>query len=106
MTDFSRLKVSIKDKLHHDKQLSNLAIDRFGSPVRYYVTDQSIFLITEQINPLIHTYVDSNRKSFDREFEFKIDGMTSNNTFTLKVPKDFDLPGFIQKYADFGPNLK
>ncbi len=106
LQDHRRLKVTIKDALHFSNYSGEFAIDRFKSPVRYYITDQSIFLITEEINPLIHTYIDDHDKPADREFEFKIDGMTANKSFRLKVPKKFDLPGFIQKYGDFGQNLK
>ena len=106
LTNKNRLKVTIKDKLHKNTQNKEYAVDRFQSPIRYFITEESIFLITEEINPLIHTYYDSQGIAHNREFEFTIDSLKTNKSFSLEVPKQFSLPEFIQNKGDFGPNLK
>lgn len=105
-SDFRRLKVKIKDSLQDDPNEKDKAIDRFRSPIRYYITDTSIFLLTEKINPLLQEYADSQGIKRDREFTFTIDELRNNKSFNLKVPKTFDLPGFINSSRDFGFNLK
>ena len=105
-SDFTRFKVKIKDTLHNNSSEKEFAIDRFRSPIRYYVTENSIFLITEEINPLIHSYQNKAGNTLDREFEFTIDNLKSNKSFTLKVPKQFELTTFIQNKGEFGNNLK
>jgi hypothetical protein len=101
-----KMKVHIKDGLKKNEATKKYSIDRFSSPIRYFITEQSIYLITERITPLLQTYYDDMGDAHDREFEFSIDRMKGNNGFLLKVPKSFDLPAFIKNTNTFGSNLK
>ena len=99
-----RLKVGINDKLNNSKKTEKYAVDRFRSPIRYYVTDENIYLITQEINPLLQTYTDEKNISHPREFEFTIENMKIS--ISLQIPQSFNLPEFITRYGSFGNNLK
>ncbi len=99
--------IRVKDSLHNNNLKKHLAIKRFKSPIRFVITKQWIYLVTGQVDPLLHTYVDDQSgATIAREFEFIVDGPKSGNTFPLTVPANFDLVDFVEQQANYGPNLK
>ena len=101
-----KIKVSIKDVLKENPATKVYAIDRFKSPIRFVITDSSIYLITHDIPYLLHHRKDDRGCSQARTFRFTIDKMKSNKSFTMEVPDHFDLVDFIEKKAGYGKNLK
>ncbi len=101
-----KIKVSIKDVLKENPATKVYAIDRFKSPIRFIITDSSIYLITHSIPYLLHHWKDDRGYSQVRKYRFTIDKMKSNKSFTLEVPDHFDLVDFIEKKAGYGKNLK
>lgn len=101
--------VRVKDSLAGSKneRIRKLAIKRFKSPIRFITTEQSIYLITTKIDPLLHTYIDNKTGlPVARNFDFIVDGPKSENTFPLTVPQKFDLVDFVEQMANYGNNLK
>ncbi len=101
-----KIKVSIKDMLKGNPATKVYAIDRFKSPIRFIITDSSIYLITHDIPYLLHHWKDDRGNSYLRTYQFTIDKMKSNKSFVLEVPDHFDLVDFIEKKAGYGKNLK
>jgi hypothetical protein len=109
LTGNDKLKVKISDTLSagNDERLKAIAFDRFASPLRFLITDNTIFLVTYAVPELLHTYTNPITKAQEsRKFTFTIEKMNSNKTFELTVPKDFKVAYFIQDSGLFGKNLK
>jgi len=109
----NKLKVLIKDNLKNlpdingePNPLKKEAVDRFKSPIRFLLTDTAIFLVTYPIPRDLSKYLDATNKEMDREFNFKCEGIATNNSFNLTIPDNFDLPSFLSSTNLFGKNLK
>jgi hypothetical protein len=105
----NRIQVKVKDTLNNslDDRLKELAVDRFGSPLRFLVTQSSIFLVAYDIPSILYEYTNPvTNENVNREFQFIIDNMATENNFNLKVPQNFDLCAFIEFSKEFGNNLK
>ncbi len=104
-----RLQVKVKDLLSFDNrdEYNGLAIDRFRSPIRFVITDESIYLVTYKIPLELVKYKDPETEELTfRKFMFTIPLMAASNSFSLTVPDNFDLPEFISLHANYGSNLK
>ena len=106
--DGERIKVRIDDvlKFEKDEHLKAKAVVRFTSPLRYFISDTSIFATTTKIPDELTTYRDSKDVQSVRKFRFSIDGVHTGSDLELPIPSGFDLEDFITKKAGYGANLK
>jgi hypothetical protein len=91
--DNSRLRIKVKDN-----SPDNYKIERFQSPLRYFVTEDSIFLVAMKINSNLQEYCDDSGVKHTRFFLFETPGAPS---FTLSIPKVFDIVDFLNKHAGY-----
>jgi hypothetical protein len=103
-----RIKVKIDDSLSlsTDTFLKEKTIDRFQSPIRYFITDTAIFLVTTAIPDELMFYSHKGGTRQRRKFRFTIGAMNTNNYIELEVPNVFNLEDFIGRNANYGKNLK
>lgn len=103
-----RIKVKIDDVLHFRSLESEKAkeIERFASPMRYFISNTSIFITTIEIPIELSTYKDERSQLQNRKFRFTISDLNTNDSFDLPVPQTFDLENFIKVKAGYGINLK
>lgn len=104
----NRIKVKIEDALlfAQSDSLKSKAIDRFSSPIRYFITDSAIYITTTTIPNDLFYYYDDNNILKERHFRFDIHGLKGNNKLELPVPTGFSLEKFIEDKAQYGKNLK
>lgn len=97
----SKLKVNISDSLSHNEATKHLAVERFKSPLQYYIFGDTIFLLTQKIpNEFIYYNTENNEQKI-RHFRFTFPDLQRPNYFDILVPEIFDLFNFIQQQTDF-----
>lgn len=105
----NKLQVKVSDELNFktEEKFKKLAIDRFQSPIRFIVVDNFVFLVAYSIPKTLSEFIHPDTGKIElRKFQFKIDQMQKNKTFTLTVPSDFNVADFISTSNLFGNNLK
>lgn len=104
--DGTRLKIKIEDNLKYSGSEQSKAVDRFTSPMRYFISDSSIFITTTEIPDELINYIDLNNKSTPRKFRFTINEAGVTSPGALPIPANFDLEAFLAAQPGYGNNLK
>jgi len=95
-----KLKVNISDTLSHREETKHLAVERFKSPLQYYIFNDTIFLLTTKIPEEFVYSIENNNKQI-RQFRFTFKNLSQPNSFDIPVPEIFDLSDFIAQQTDF-----
>jgi hypothetical protein len=91
-SDNTRFKVKISDSTRSD-----FKIDRFQSPISYFILDSNIFIIVRGINQLLTTYSENGIYK-TRAFNFK---SGNDIDFNLEVPNNFDILDFVKTHSGY-----